>query len=162
MYRLPPADPAPCRTSAIRLEIHYLIVISDIYKKTKLKNIKNSWNGNTSSARPCPKKSSHETSELPYCVLSYSNWNLSKYNQFFRPGYKKLLIDPGLTWDHFFGQLSKSIAVFHKWLLTQMTSGFLLRDLLSTNIHNTLSFFLKKQTLQKVTSNEKNPRAVQE
>ena len=37
-----------------------------------------------------------------------SKWKLSKYNQFFHPRYKKLLIGTGLPWDHFWGAVNES------------------------------------------------------
>ena len=73
---------------------------------------------NISTSRKLPQKVSRETSELQYCVLSYSNWKLSKYNQFFHPRYKKLLIDPGLAWDHFFGRRrAEDVFAFHEFYI---------------------------------------------
>ena len=124
-------------------------------RKPGIKKVKTRFRKNILLSSTAPKKWSRETSESQYCVLSYSNWKLSKYNQFFHPRYKKLLIVPGSPWDDFFGAVDESKMFFCNRVFTFLMPGFLLRRAWNINIQNPDSFLCEKWHCKKAQENTK-------
>ena len=113
MYRLPPAVFSCCGNSVNRLEIVLNNSISGILQKTESKNIQNSWNANTSSARRPPKKwSQHKPIDFVSTFITRMKKLVIFWTFYYWEPYWKLVCG----WDHFLGRgRAEDVFAFHEF-----------------------------------------------